>query len=228
MYQTREEWMVSALPHLVKLLDEVHAPAFPNPLISVGIPSYANRMKKSEMRGECWPEKSTKSGRCSIFISPVLDDPVEVLGTLLHNLIHASVGVDAGHTHPFAIIAEKLGFSPPWKTAEVPDEGSALAHKLQGIIKKLGLFPHSPLQTSINPAHTKQKTKLRKYVCNKCGMIVRISAKVGMITCVKTFKKKGEKGYLPEMAPCGGIFACVDTENEEDAHPVRAVQLEEF
>src|SRR2546421_8545847 len=52
--------------------------------------------------GQCFDGSICKDGKPQIFISPRIDESTEVLGTLLHELVHASVGVQHGHKKPFS------------------------------------------------------------------------------------------------------------------------------
>lgn len=229
IHDTREGWMLAALPSLMEIMDASDAPAFQQPLVSIGIPSNGGRARKRTVTGECWSEKATESGVCSIFISPALNDPVHVLGVLLHNLIHAAVGTEAGHSMPFQQVAAGVGLRPPegtpWEEAERPNEedeaGKALSTKLAAIVANLGEFPHSRLTVKRNPGSRKQATRLLKYECSKCGLIARISAKVGKLKCIETYRKAGERSYREKPVKCGGILRCVDQPEvpEEEAVP---------
>src|SRR5271156_3243260 len=47
--------------------------------------------------GECWSSTASKDGQVEMFISPVLDNAVDVLAVLVHEAIHAAVGTQCGH-----------------------------------------------------------------------------------------------------------------------------------
>jgi hypothetical protein len=57
--------------------------------------------------GECWSESHSADGHIEIMISPVLDDPMRVAGTLAHELVHAT-GRHAHGSH-FAKLAGAIG-----------------------------------------------------------------------------------------------------------------------
>lgn len=228
-HSTRESWMVGAMPSLMRLMDEHGAPALQQPLVSIGIPANGGRARKRTVTGECWSEKATDRGVCSIFVSPIVNDPVHVLGVLLHNLIHAAVGTEAGHGLAFQEVASGVGLTPPkgtpWEEADRPNPetkaGAALLSTLKQIAKDLGKFPHSRLTVKRDPSVRKQTTRLLKYECSKCGLIARISAKVGKLKCIETYRKKGSRDYLEKARPCGGILRCVDKVDtpEDEAVP---------
>lgn len=193
-HTTREAWLVTSLTPLRKLLGKAGAPEFPAPLISMGLPSKRALAGKTQRVGECWHERSS-NGRCTIFISPVLKDPQEILAVLLHELLHASVGIDSGHRDAFATVAGDLGFERPYSETNV---GDRLKPALEALAKKLGPFPHDPLSNFVNPVK-KAATRLRLYVCNKCAQKVRAGTDTLQIMHIH----------------CGGVFLLKDA---PDAH----------
>jgi hypothetical protein len=103
-------------------------------------------------------------GIAQIFISPRLANSLEVLGTLLHELIHASFGEQAsriGHRKEFSQAARKVGLAGP-PTATVV--GPQLVPLLQEYLARVGPYPHA----AIVP-RTKEKaagSRLRLYECS--------------------------------------------------------------
>lgn len=167
---TREAWMLRALPFLKAMLKEAGAPDFQDPLISMSLPSrgaFANRRKRI---GECWDKRAAKSGKQStVLISPVLEEPVEILGVLFHELIHSALGSNKGHGPEFKKIALAAGLTGPMR-ATTP--GPALTKVLEELAKKLGPFKHDPLSNYRSPMK-KQTTRMRLYVCDNCQSKLR-------------------------------------------------------
>lgn len=169
-HPNREAWLVAAVAELRPLLNAAGAPAFPDPLVSMGLPSKSALSSKRRRIGECWTEKTSASEkRCTVFISPTLSDAVQVLDVLLHELIHAAVGVKAGHKGPFRKVAEAVGLAGPMRATTA---GPVLKAKLETLAETLGDFPHDALRHFRDP-NKKQKCRQRKYTCEHCGAIIR-------------------------------------------------------
>ena len=171
--ETREAWLVRALPHLREKLTGAGAPVFPDPLISMSLPSKGAFAGKRQRIGECWAERASKSGkRCTIFLSPTLSDPVAVLDVFTHELIHASVGNKAGHGPKFKAVAVAVGLTGPMRATTA---GPDLKKFLTDLAEKLGTFHHDALQNYKNPA-TVQTTRQRLYECAACGKKIRVAS----------------------------------------------------
>lgn len=158
--QTREEW-------LIKATQRMYADIFPKEsnkpdvLVSIGLPRSRSK-KGAHAIGQCWSGTLSQDGRHHLFISPVLDDKVTILATLLHELVHSSVGVVHGHQGEFIKLAKAVGLVKPW-TATSPDD--ACRTRLGNIASAIGTLDHSRL----NPATLnlkKQTTRLRLYECD--------------------------------------------------------------
>ena len=168
--ETRESWLLRAVPTLRKLIVAAGGPDFPDPLVSIGLPSKAALSTKRRRIGECWTEKCVgDEKRCAIFMSPVLDDPVKVLDVTTHELVHASVGVKEGHGPAFKKVAQGIGLIGPMRATEAGPELKAFLVKLA---KELGPFPHSPLK-NFRSNEKKQTTRMRLYVCDNCECKIR-------------------------------------------------------
>src|SRR5271155_2775403 len=93
-HDTRESWLRAATrgltPHFASCGFTIpenirHAIAFP----STG--------RKGARVGECWHSSTSDDGNFEIIIRADIADPVEVLGVLVHELVHVVLPVDAGH-----------------------------------------------------------------------------------------------------------------------------------
>lgn len=175
---TREDWLNRAATTLIPVVvDKGEGRTIDKVYISVGWPSVRGLSKKRRRVGECWSAKTSKDGLTPhIFISPLLDDTIDVLGTLVHELVHA-LGI-YNHKGEFRSVAVAVGLTGRM-TATVP--GEELRGLLEGIGQGLGEYPHS----GINPADgerpvKKQGTRLLKAVCDneECGTIIRVTRKV--------------------------------------------------
>jgi len=171
---TREEWLTRAIPQLRSLITAAGGKDFAPPLVSVGFPSARGLSAKHRAIGECWSERCTDTHQSTVMISPLLCEPVEVLGVLLHELIHASAGVQCKHRGEFKRIATDCGLIGKM-TATQP--GEPLAMQLHAIAEGIGEYPHVRLNASaIDDERKKQKTRLRLYECNACGQKIRAAS----------------------------------------------------
>lgn len=90
-----------------------------------------------EELGGCWAADISSDGRPQIFVAPIHEnDPIAVLATLLHELIHASGPMS--HGPRFKHIAQKLGFLAPWTQTPI---GPLLRERLERLVKRLGPAP---------------------------------------------------------------------------------------
>lgn len=213
-HDTRESW----LRHAAQLLTtDVMAPASVTPgeyRVSCGWPARGALSTSKRRVGECWPGEVNRDRQSHVFISPCVDDPVETVGILLHELIHAALPAKAKHGKGFATRAARCGLEGK-PTATVV--GAGLRERINAeFLPQLGPYPHTAIDASAKP---KQKTRLRLYVCqcepdkatgrtNK----VRVASDVWAAQCLT----------------CGQDFALQSTSEEEhmSTHD-RAKRMEE-
>lgn len=161
---TREQWLHRAAKELERYYGK-KGHVFPEKLrISCGWPSNRAVSQKSRSVGQCWSPKASSDGATEIFISPYLDTPEDVIGTLAHELCHAVVGTDKGHGKEFRLMAEAVGLEGQM-TATRP--GPYLRKAAVQICEKIGGYPHKKLDMA---QRKKQSTRLLKVVCpnKKC------------------------------------------------------------
>ncbi|MEU5878159.1 transcription elongation protein SprT [Spirillospora sp. NPDC047279] len=128
----------------------------PEVYVSVSFPSTG---AKGRAIGQC--HYTSKDGRPHLLIHPYLDNPIEVLATLLHEVVHAALPVGTQHGPAFKKLATGLGLTGQM-TATVPTQelvGSLAAMVLRG----LGPYPHAALQGGVG--RKKQTTRMIKLVC---------------------------------------------------------------
>jgi hypothetical protein len=193
---TREEWLNLAGGHLARLIVEAgyEMPAT-GIRYSVGWPSKGGLGKAKRVIGQCWDKGCSGDKTFEIFVSPVEGKAVAVLGTQLHEMIHAVVGLKEGHKGAFKQLAVKLGFEGPMTETPV---GSDLKLKLAAIADKLGAYPHAKLEGRANSGPPKQGTRLIKCECGSCGYVARTTRKwlddVGAPICPCNAKPMQEDG----------------------------------
>jgi len=139
--------------------------------ISVGWPRGRRGGIGSHACGECWPADLSADGTNEIFISPELDDPLEVLALLAHHLIHACLADGTGHGTAFTRVSHALGLEGPSHATCAGDYFRSCA---EGMLDRLGDYPHAALNDS---ARVKQTTRLLKCYCRSCGYTARITNK---------------------------------------------------
>lgn len=164
----REAWLTKAInSHLVKLFKQ-SGYTIPPVKVSVGFPGGRGSQKAI---GQHWVPEASEDKKGSIFISPVIDDTLEVLGVLVHELVHAAVGNKHGHGPVFKRCALALGLTGNMRSTEI---GPKLTKELKKIIRQNGRYPHAKLNLKLAPIK-KQTTRMIKMECEECGYIARAS-----------------------------------------------------
>jgi len=181
IYQTREEWLRAGVKALAPWYESNGYPIPATVQVSCGLPHIGAFSAKSKRIGECWSPKASADHRTQIFVSPVLDDPEQVLDVLCHELVHAIVGNEAGHKAPFTRAARACGLTEGKPTSA--SAGDELRTELARVSKGLGTYPHGALR---GRPSKKQSTRMLKVLCPDCGYTVRTTAKwieVGLPVC---------------------------------------------
>lgn len=177
----REAWLGAAIEILRPMFADAAGVELPADIaVSCGWPGGKSVRK---VIGQCWPTKSG-DGIPHLFISPTLAEPVEVLATLVHELVHAWDDCENGHKAPFGRVARALGLEGKLTATHA---GERLHEQLAIVADTLGPYPHKRI--SVNAAGTvkKQTTRMLKVECPACGYVVRTTAKwleLGTPTCV--------------------------------------------
>lgn len=154
----REAWLQAAASFLFDHIAE-YGYACAEVRVSCGWPVRGGVARRRTVIGQCFPPSMCADGKQQIFISPRLADSVEVLGTLLHELLHASFSCDYGHGKWFSQAARKVGLAGP-PTATVV--GDALRPVLVSYVERVGSYPHAAIQ--VKPKG-KVGSRLRLYQC---------------------------------------------------------------
>lgn len=148
--------------------------------VSCGWPSAGGLATRKRVIGQCWDSTTAQDAVPHVFISPVLADPLPVLETLAHELVHATVGCKHGHKGEFKKCMHAIGLEgKPTAT----HAGESLKQRLNALSAELGTYPHGALS---GLERKKQSTRLLKIECPGCGYVARITQKwadVGMPTC---------------------------------------------
>ena len=175
----REEWLTQAVEELRTEFHHVSCILPEKIRVTCGWPSKGGRGKKKRTTGECWRDRASGDKHFEIFISPMEDNPLDVLGILVHELVHTATPGE-GHKKPFRDVATAVGLEGKM-TATTSSE--QLLARLTRLKDRLGLYPHAAL----NPDDSnKQTTRMLKIECPQCGWMARTSQKwmdLGLPTC---------------------------------------------
>ena len=170
---TREEWLVKCTNDLRDNLFKNKGHAIPTDVkVSCGFPSRNAREGKKQAVGVCHPRSHSKDNVNEIFLNPCEDNSLEVLGTLVHELVHAIDDCKHGHKKPFKDIAVSVGLTGKMTSTK---SGPELEEILKGLILKYGQYPHAKIDTS---NRKKQTTRNIKIECSECGFGWRASRKM--------------------------------------------------
>lgn len=192
-YTTREQWLGAAAQMImqrdVMATDRRYR-------VSCGLPSTRAFSAKNKAIGQCWHEACTEDSVNEVYVSPTIDDAVQVFGTLTHELCHVVAGLEAKHGLDFKKVAQGVGLAGKMTATYVGDE---MLPWVEECIAELGPYPHRALSKTaleLDPTKSKQSTRMLKAQCDGegCEYTFRIS------------KTQAERG-LPACPVCGGEIA---------------------
>jgi hypothetical protein len=157
---TREEWLIKLADLMRDTLFKDNGIAFENGQykVSVGWPT------KRKAIGECYHAVASSQQYREIFISPALDNGLDVAAVLAHELCHAALPDKTGHRRPFQIAADKIGLVKPW-TATTPG-GTFMKWWRDVAQEAVGEYPHAAMMRGVGIK--KQTTRLIKVHCPAC------------------------------------------------------------
>jgi len=190
IHEFREAWLQAAVGALVPLFVAADLEV-PPVRISVGFPG--GRGRKDSVIGQCWSSSASADKVHQIFIHPVLDDVEQILGVIMHELVHAIDDCESGHKGPFVKMIRALGLAGK-PTATIV--GEELSEELGPIIESLGEYPHAILAT-MGPGGAdgpkKQGTRMLKVQCAEAE---------GAEAYVVRMTRKWLELYGPPVCPC--------------------------
>lgn len=134
--------------------------------------AFKRKGQKRFVAGQCISNRDAQGNHRNfeIVVVPNESNSIEVLDTLIHELCHASVGLNEGHGLVFATCAYAVGLEgKPTST----NASEALKVLLAQWVSEAGEYPHESLQVNMR----KQSTRLHKCDCHACGYTMRISSK---------------------------------------------------
>jgi hypothetical protein len=186
-HNSREAWLKAATDELRLHFAQANYPLPERIRFAIALTSSGRNVESRP--GETWHSSVSADDTWEIIVRADKADPVEVLGILVHQLVHTVLPVEAGHGKLYKKAMGPLGLQGPARYA-VPTP--LLTHRLGEIAASLGPLPHASLDIERGPrpvarpigAEKKQKTKMAKAHCDAlgddgepCGYAVRISSK---------------------------------------------------
>ena len=166
----REAWLTEMSQFILDdiIMPECNGLPAPPIRLSVGFPTG----RRGKAVAVCYKREASSDSTNEIFVSPTLDDSLEIAGALCHEIIHAVDNCASGHRHHFARVARRIGLIG--KLTATRASGALLA-KLAEYVVLLGKIPHAKLNMA--KARTSDGTRMLKCMCGDCGFTFRTSAK---------------------------------------------------
>lgn len=184
---TREQWLNAAAKEILAEYGDIFANHFGDTglehlehlHVSTGFPSRGGLTK---VIGECWKAKASADETTHhIFINPRLDDAVEVLATLAHEMIHAADDGESGHKGAFTRCARDIGLAGKPTATFASEEFAEFARR---VAAKVGRYEHHALVPLSQKK--KQGTRMLKLEAPCCGYVARTTRRwldVGVPSC---------------------------------------------
>lgn len=176
---SRENYLIQATDIMRKSLFKPKGYKVPKVELSISWATRGNRNRKGDAKtlGQCFPKQMHAGGINQIVITPNYDGStikgsLDILGTLVHELVHAVDNCVSGHGQAFKKCALAVGLTMPMRSTGETEELKEYLRK--NIIDKLGLFPHK--KVTLNGTK-KQTTRNIKVACDCCDFSFRTSRK---------------------------------------------------
>lgn len=178
-YTTREEWLLAAVE---KIRPIFAVKRYEIPLDCQVSCGFASTGTRSHHIGQCWSRDSSTNERNQIFISPALHEPVEVLDTLVHELVHAVDDCEHKHGKEFKKIALSLGMVGPMRSASA---GPELKAQLEVISQALGPYPHGKLKVTHRIRINRSRPRAKCPICSYQVPMLKRFLEYGAPICPK-------------------------------------------
>lgn len=173
----RQEWIETAVEMLRQHFKNNWWDVPDNIRVSVGYPVGVKDGKRK--LGQCIHAIFSADAHSEIFLSPDYTDTNEIVETIAHEMIHATVehptpGPDykpVGHRGKFAACAIAIGFKGPMTST--PSD-TKMEEFIKVVVDRIGQFPAGRLNLT---TRKKKSTYLLKCECQECGYVARVTAK---------------------------------------------------
>jgi len=176
---SRENYLIEATDIMRKSLFKPKGYKVPKVELSISWATRGNRNRKGDAKtlGQCFRKFAHAGNINQIVITPNYDGStikgsIEILGTLVHELVHAVDDCASGHGQAFKNCALAVGLLPPMRST--PESEELKKWLRENILDKLGLFPHK--KVTLNGTK-KQSVRNIKIACDCCDFSFRTSKK---------------------------------------------------
>jgi hypothetical protein len=173
LHQTREAWLNYVAQRMAPMFEKLGTPLPTQLRIAIGFTSSGRRSRNI---GECWDNQCSEDRHFEIFIRPDLSEskdlmPMQVAAILSHELVHAAVGVMAGHGTKFRRVAKGIGLTGHMAATTA---GPEFQEALRPILEGAGPLPHGRLQSTFGASSHSSRRKRKpsgqiKCICSTCG-----------------------------------------------------------
>lgn len=186
-HETREGWLLAAAARMRELVFTTEDVDFvvPEFRVSVGWPK--GKRSTTTVIGECFNTANFEDKIPQIYISPILEESLELLGCLAHEMIHALDDCQNGHRGHFAYVFKRIGMTGKRTQCAVGEE---LTLVLKTIADELGEYPHSKMGRGAGKKSgpKKQTSRMLPIKCTDgdCGYSLRTTRvwiEKGLPTC---------------------------------------------
>lgn len=172
MELNREGWLTELAKKVQPLFRKFHLDKKPY-RVTCGWPCQGATSSTRRRVGECHSSKLSSGGLHEIFISPLIDNPLEVAGVLCHELAHVAAGIESAHGKWFTTVCISVGLVSGRPTSVMP--GKLLNERLTRLIGPLGAYPHKALTVKLQ--QSKKQSTVKVLECPECGCRITISNK---------------------------------------------------
>jgi hypothetical protein len=170
---SREEWLQSAVELIAHGQFKPAGYTVPPLHVSMGFPAGTRKSGDGKAIGQCWYAENSEDGKAHVFITPTLKHTGTIVATLIHEMVHVTVGSGKGHGPVFKRCALAVGLTGKMTATVSTPELAQWIEK--NILDVLGEFPHARIKPGMGIK--KQSTRMIKCVCFACGYVARTSAK---------------------------------------------------
>ena len=138
----------------------------------------------------------------TILINHNIKDPIEMLGALALECIHAFFNEPKASTKRFKALAQKYYFAKPYNSYNPTDYlKDILCEVYKRLVKQWGAYPGKAVVVKKAENGEKKKSSYT-YTCPECGWKCKVSRRM--------YKKYGDRG---PVCPCG-VHLAVDVDEE--------------
>ena len=151
-HDTAEAWERAAVDRLRTDFEAIGKTLPPVIHCDFGFTSHGS--KKTGITGQYYESGASTDDIPKLIVRCNTDDPIAILEAVVHQCVHAVVGVKEGHGKAFREVALRIGLEPPMRTSKA---GKRLSERLHALSAELGPFPNARLNFETTGADGKEK-----------------------------------------------------------------------